>query len=663
MPIKYLNFFKIQVLIFILISSMILAGLFFIYLYIPVDFTPLEYYQNSNPSILLAHDGTEWARFEISRKDIITIGELPKHLINAFLAAEDGEFFTHHGISLRGIIRSSLVNLSNRNRAQGASTITQQLVKQLFLDSKKSFTRKIKEQFVALAVESKFTKEHILQTYLNHVYFGAGIYGIEAAAQRFWAICAKDLNIHQSATLAAILKSPKKYCPIYNKENSKKRRDAILKNMLISGMINKNQYEFAIKQEIETIDEDKYSKAPHLKESIRNYLEDLLGKKELYTKGFKIQTTIDPEIQEKAELIFKSRIKTLRSEFNEEIDGAMISLDTKTGEIKAVIGGLDYNKSKFNRAFSAKRQLGSIFKPIIYSAALEMGLSLADLATDEQIIFNDYGNIWSPRNSIRKFEGQMTLARALYRSNNIISIKTLLSVGLDPVIDLAYKSGIIGPIGKHKSIALGCIDATIKEACGMFNIFANNGIFVQPHYIKWVKDEWGNKIHNFVPIKRRVISSKTASQIAKVLSISMEKHFENTNLSSMQSIGKTGTTNGARTCWFMGATPKLMTGFYIGCDNNKELGKSVFSSKTVLPMWVDFNKSLNHESVNLNFKFDESLKEVTINSKTGDMIFDKSLSPYAISILVKPERIFSGKLIQTSIDKFAKIKANYISLP
>lgn len=583
-----------------------------------IDFSLLEQTSQGKPSILLDDEGREWARFSYDKRKSVDITLLPDHVIHAFVAAEDHNFFNHPGISLKGIIRSLLINIYHGKIVQGASTITQQLVKLLFTDSRRTVMRKLKDQFLALLVERQFTKDHILQLYLNNICFGCGIYGIQAASERFWSKSAYDLTIDEAASLAGIVKNPSHYCPLLYPLSAQKRRSIVLRSMAQMGFITQAEYDVYKNKPLELKIPQTTCIAPHLKEYIRLYLEKKVGKKQLYAGGLIIQTTLNSSIQKKAMEIFHDQIAILRSGKMANVDGGLITIEGKTGYIKALVGGYDFNVSQFNRVIHARRQIGSTFKPLIFTVALQKGMNFAQTEIDEPIEVVQANSSWKPRNAIRRFEGEMTLARALAHSNNIIAIKTLLSVGFEPVIALARSCGLPENIPSYPALGLGCIDGTLKEVVGMFNIFAQHGMYVEPHCIRWVKDEWGTKIINYTPQEKRVISARHAGQVAKVLAIGMErarKKYKDKEWLATEAIGKTGTTNDSRTCSFVGATPDFTTACYIGNDDNSTLGSNVFAVSTCFPIWRNLHKLL---PVNQNkFSYDASLKELVIHARTG----------------------------------------------
>jgi len=614
-------------------SAFVCGALFFVVHNHTIDFSILAQYDSGRPSILLDDEGNEWGRFQLDRRDPVDGARLPQHVINAFIAAEDWDFFSHNGISWKGIIRSIAVNIYHGRKAQGASTITQQLVKLLFFDSQKTFTRKIKEQLYAVLVEQQLTKEQILYTYLNNVCFGCGIYGVEAASQRFWSKHAHEISVDQACTLAGIIRSPARYCPLVYPLSAQKRRDVILGKMKHLGFITAQEYEDLLALAVEIKDKNYDTFAPHIKEMLRMSLENIVGKTALYSAGLHIQTTVNRAMQHAAQDVFKAKVIALRTELGDEIDGGLIVLDRKSGEIKALVGGFDFASSKFNRAMQARRQIGSIIKPLIYAAAMENGMTFADTEIDEPTEWVQNGVVWAPKNYDKKFNGQITLAYALSRSNNIVAIKTFLRVGPHAVIDLAKKCRIKSDFHAYPSLALGCVDVILCEAAGMFNVFANDGVYVEPHVLSWIKDRWGTRIYKTAVDTERVIESCIVGQVKAVLCLGPERvklTYGANNWIKSEAMSKTGTTNDSRTCWLIGSTPTLTTAVYVGFDDNRTMGKNVYPIRTAFPIWLGFNRAVDPPEK--TFSYDPSLQRKVINERTG---LPSALGkPGAISILV-----------------------------
>lgn len=617
------NFFFHVLIVFSFLSVAFVLGLIFcLQNNLWMDFSVLENYNPGKPTILLDDQGQEWARFELDRRQIVKLDQVPKHLIDAFLVSEDRAFFKHRGVSWRGILRSALVNMRYGRIVQGASTITQQLVKLLFFDSRRTFKRKIQEQLVALLVERQFTKEQILETYLNQVYFGCGIYGVEAAASRFFGKTVSEINISESAVLACIVKSPAQYCPLLCPLSSERRRNLVLHQLAKQHLIDQVEYQQLISQPLQICQVDQAQLAPHLKEKIRQFLELKFGKKALYHEGLMIQTTINCELQKIAEIEFNQQFLKLKKELGSTVDGALLSMDTKTGEIKALVGGFDFKASKFDRALVARRQMGSIFKPIVYAAALQAGYDFRHVEIDEPVEVVFQGKLWHPRNHTRSFDGSMTLARALSVSNNVIAVKALVLAGCSNVAALGEKFYLNAPIKPYPSIALGCVEATLGQAAGAFNVFANGGRYVEPHYLKWVKNQWGGKIWQNTKISEQVLSTNIASQITKVLTIGMNRFLNKLDGHRKllaEAIGKTGTTNDSRTCWFAGATPSLTTVLYLGRDDNSSLGQDIYPVRTLFPIWLAIYQKIIKKPE--SFIYDPSLQEVNIDLVSGKQVW------------------------------------------
>lgn len=597
-----------------------------------IDVSAFETYNPGRPSLVLDDAGNELTRFALDRRDPVPLALLPAHVIDAFLSAEDWQFFSHSGISWRGIIRSILVNIYHGRKVQGASTITQQLVKLLFCDHAKTFSRKIKEQVYAMIIEQQFTKHQILEIYLNHVCFGYGIYGVEAAAQRFWNTSITEVSLDQAATLAGIIRSPANYCPLVHPLSSEHRRNVILNVMRKRDLISEQEYHQAVKKPVKIENTDQSMSGAYVKEMLRQFLEKKVGKIALYSGGLTIQTTINTSLQQCAEQEFQQQVMQLRQKLGKPIDGGLISLDVQTGEIKALVGGIDFLASPFNRAVQARRQLGSIFKPLVYAAALERGMDFDEVVMDEPIQVEQADIVWSPNNWNKKFNGPITRAFALSHSNNIVTIKTLLETGVQKVIDVAKRCHLPGPYFPYPSLALGCIDSTLIQAAATFNIFANNGMYVEPHCITWVKDRWGAKIYKADMVSERVLSTYVVSKVAKVLMHGLQRvrKFFTDQWFTGEAISKTGTTNDSRTCWYIGSTPTITTAVYLGCDDNQPLGAHVYPIRTAFPIWLAVTRTVSAQGQ--RFMFDPTLQIRLINEKTGEMCTKDD--PKAVEILV-----------------------------
>ncbi|MCK4517134.1 PBP1A family penicillin-binding protein [Candidatus Babeliales bacterium] len=615
-------FKKIFTISIVLSACLAIGAAFFLFEYEWVDFSQLEHFLPAKPSIILDDQGDEFARFELDKRELVTYEKLPDILVKAFIAAEDHNFFSHNGISLRGIIRSFLVNLYNWRVVQGASTITQQLAKLIFLSYDRSFLRKFQEIFLSFQIERHFTKKQILQLYVNNVYFGRGVYGVAAASRRFWNKSVLDLSVDEAATLASVAKSARLYSPLNALENAKRRRDITLKSMKTLGFISLQESEEAMEKELLVEDYLPGNRVRlYIQEWIRQWAEQEWGREILYKNGLKIKTTINKKKQDFAEKLFCKKVEELRPKVGDELNGGMIAIESNTGKIKVCIGGYDFRESQFNRAFQAVRQVGSSFKPIVYAAALQSGLGMDTVMLDSPITMTLPGNpqAWRPRNWTHRFEGEMTLVKALSYSNNIITIKTLMQTGVERIVELARKFGIRRELTNYPSLALGTAEATVEENVAAFNVFANNGIYVKPFLVESVRDEWGRKLWEHEAEKRMVLDSKTNSKMVNALAMRLKQNKRLLGLKNWidaEVIGKTGSTNEAGTTWYVGATPELTTAVYLGRDDNKPMGKFVFGYQTAYPIWFDFYRGIKFKKK--QFYVDPELKEVLIDWNSGD---------------------------------------------
>jgi penicillin-binding protein 1A len=620
----------------------------------PIDLTVLERYAPAKPTILLDDQGQEWARFEFDARQYKTLKEFPQILIDAFLCSEDREFYQHHGLSVKGILRSTIKNTLAGKIVQGASTITQQLVKLLYFDCQKTYKRKLKELIVSLLIEHYYTKQQILEIYLNHVYFSYGIYGVEAAAQRFWHKSISELTVAQCATLASIIQCPGLYSPLIYPERTLVRRNIILQSMWRLGLIDNEEYQTARQEKLECLAQDTHCIAPHAKEAIRQFLEKKFGRDAVYKTGLIVRTTLNFQLQEKANQAFKNQITKLKDSLKKDIDGGLVIIQKDTGDIKALVGGFDFAASKFNRVTQARRQLGSIFKPLIYAKVIEKGYSLTDLVDDLplEIATNGPKN-WCPQNFNKKFAGPMTMAKGLSYSNNIVSIKALNLAGIEEVCQVAKNLNFVPP-GKFQSLALGCLDGTLIDVVGAFNVFTNHGEYVTPNLIKWVKSHRGVKIFNAEVKRKKIFDSQVSDQVVSVLSIGMER-FKARNAAKLQTqaFGKTGTTNDNRINWFCGATSNLTTALCLACDDNQPLGFNVYPVTTAFPIWLAIHQDFKHP----DFYFHPALKTVKINWQNGALV--NNLAPSSLDLVeLHVNEVRAGRYVEPLIPE-AVLKDNH----
>ncbi len=639
-----MHIFKV-IIYYTLIGSCFLAGILaYLFTHVTIDFSTLENYDPGKYSIVLDDTGNELTRFQLDRREPVPLESLSPNLIQAFLAAEDQNFFLHHGISLKGMLRSFIANFTRGKIVQGASTITQQLIKLLFLDNRRTFERKFKELFLALIAEHQFSKEQILQTYLNHIYLGCGIYGVEAASQRFWNTSCGNLTISQAATLAGIVQSPERFCPLTHPDQALRRRNVILWRMLNQKKITKQEYSQAKEEPLNLQDATAGCCAPHVKQMIAQAVENLVEKKELYSGGLVIQTTISSMLQKKSAKIFTKHLKHNQKSTDVLLDGGLVLIEGSSGKIKVLIGGNNFNESQFNRVTQARRQLGSIFKPLIFATAIDHGARMDDICNDDPITIEFNNTLWSPQNYNHKFVGPVTRAYGLYRSLNTIAIQTLYTAGIQNTIHAAHACGITQEMAPYPSLALGCVDATLLQAVSMFNCFAQQGKYYEPYYIEWIKNSQGKKIYKHTPAEHQALSWLSTSQVSAALATRMtqlqKKHPAGSPITAFKPgtlIGKSGTTNDARNCFFVGATPRYTAAAFYGNDNNLAMGDSIFASQTVMPLVIEVLKK-TEPSPNDRFMYHPDLQSVIIDEFTGQPKKDLQ-DPHAIEILVPRGRL------------------------
>lgn len=583
-----------------------------------------------NPSIVYDDQNKKLFEFSLCEKEKISLESINPIIIKAFIAIEDRTFFDHQGISIKGITRSIIANVYQKRLAQGASTITQQLIRLLLLNQEKTIVRKLQELWYTIVIEYYYSKDQILEEYLNNTYFGAGIYGIKKACNRFWQKDPSSISIAQAATLAGIIQSPSRLCPLKFKDRALSRRNIVLKAMHSCNYINDQEYEQAYHEELTITEIEDLDPYAHIKEMVRKEVTKILGKKALYTDELIISISINQSMQEQAHTLFKKHFLQLKKKIHSDIDGGLICIDNKTGEIKSLIGGYQYSYSQFNRATQAYIQIGSTIKPLVFANAIMNNISLTSTEIDEPINRIIDQQLWSPTNYDKKFRGQMTLAYALAHSNNIVTIKTLEKITPERFVQTLKKFGILKNIKPYLSLALGCIELPLKEIAHIFMVFANNGQQKPISLVQSIK----NNSNDYIWINTNkeintVIQPKVATQIQSVLQYNLTHVYQ--KKLSIPAFGKTGTTNDHRTCLFVGSTPSWTTALYCGRDDNKSMGNNIFPSRTLIPLWVDFNQSVNQPCK--HFPYLPELQEVTIHGKTGEMT--TSDDPEAIIMLIE----------------------------
>jgi penicillin-binding protein 1A len=498
--------------------------------------------------------------------EALTLKELPPYLPKAFVAIEDRRFYSHFGIDPVGIARAAVANILHVGVAQGGSTITQQLAKNLFLTPQRTLTRKIQEVVLALWLEHKFSKTEILQLYLNRVYFGAGAYGIEAAAQRYFGKSARQVTLAEAAMLAGLVRSPSRLEPIHNPTGAERRAQLVLRAMVEANFITKKMAQIAMAHPPRVVQQAGNGSVNYVADWIMDELDDLVGRVD---RDIVVETTIDPAVQAAAEKALDDALAQKGDKLGVH-QGAVVVM-SPDGTVRAMVGGRDYAESQFNRAVAAKRQPGSAFKPFVYLTALERGLTPDTVRLDGPISVKG----WKPENYSREYFGPVTLTRGLALSLNTVSVRLTLEFGPTAVVQTAHRLGIASKLEANASIALGTSEVTPIELVGAYAAFANGGFAIAPHVVERVRAADGSVLYAHVPEGLgRIIAPRYVAMMnfmmQQTLLVGTARRAE---LPGWQAAGKTGTSQDWRDAWFVGYTSHLVAGVWLGNDDGSPTHK------------------------------------------------------------------------------------------
>ena len=569
---------------------------------------------------------------EAESRDAVKLEDVSPYVKEAFLAIEDKKFYSHHGLHFKGIIRAVLTNFLKGKATQGGSSITQQLAKNAFLTPERTFSRKVKEAILTYQIERTYTKDEILERYLNEIYFGSGSYGIKNAADQYFRKDPKDLNIAEAALLAGIPNRPTKYDPNRSLENALHRQQIILKEMFEDGRITKEEYEEALAYKFELENEENVKNVPkntsiiynrrpkkaynnpELTTIVENYLAEIYDDEQIYSSGLKIYTTIDLDYQKVARDTFNAYPYFK----NKEINGAMVTLDPFTGGIVSIVGGKNFKAGNFDRATMARRQLGSSFKPFVYLKALEEGYEPYSVVVND---FVAYGK-WAPKNFDGRYTFNSTLVNSLNLSLNIPAVKLMDAVTVD-----AFKEEMTDKIKLSSEVqdltaALGSVDSTPVNTAANFSIFVNGGYIVKPNIIREIRDNQDiliyvadiEKVKAFDSVDVSVITAMLKSVVSN--GTATKARVVDKSGRPIQQAGKTGTTSEHRTAWFVGITPEYVTVCYIGRDDNKLMYGKMTGGSAVAPMWARYYQTLINKGLYTPGKF-EFLENYL---ETGDLV-------------------------------------------
>ncbi len=522
--------------------------------------------------------------------------EIDPLLAKAFVAAEDANYFEHPGLDIWSIVRAAFSNLRSGKYSQGGSTITQQVTRALMLSKEKSMNRKISEAILSYRLEKVLGKEQILAIYLNEIYLGEGAYGVEAASRVYFSKPSSQLNLAEIAMLAGLPQSPSRYSPLKNYKAARARQRYVLNRMAETGMVSP---EVARKAWAYNLKFNHSGQAKgdngYFSDYVLHQLKKKYGEEEIYHQGLTVWTTLDSRMQKIAQdtVYNETQLIGKKIKSRQPPQGALVVIDNKSGQIRALVGGNDYRKSSYNRAVSAKRQPGSAFKPLVYAAAFEKGISPGEYYDDSPLrIRNRDGSVWQPQNYSRTYAGAMRLSDALIHSNNIITIRLLQEIGVSSLINLAKRMGIHSELSRDLTLALGSSGVSLLELTGAYSVFANRGLYRPPVAIIKVKERDGKIKHWSGGESKQVLSPLTAVKITTILQEVIRVGTGQLAAGVRDAAGKTGTSNNNVDAWFIGYTPGVTTGVWIGHDNGASMGKNASGGQIAAPLWKDFMKKL-----------------------------------------------------------------------
>ena len=559
--------------------------------------TALETFQPLQGTKIYDDNDELVTELHVERRIFVPLAHIPQSLRDAVIATEDKRFYYHWGIDPIGIARAVIQNYRSGRIGEWGSTITQQLTKLLVLTPEKSLERKLKEAILALELERRYPKDRILEMYLNQIYFGHGAYGVEAAARTYFGKSVSELSVRESALVAGLPRAPSSYSPFEHADIARRRRDTVLRRLVEYGSITEEDSKRLARSDLGLIPpERRRNTGQYFLEYVQQALEAKYGADMVFKGGLHVYTTLNPTVQLMAEQAVRDGLKALegrsaKGTATDHPEGALVSIEPQTGYIRAMVGGYDFFRSEFNRAVQARRQPGSAFKPLVYIAALEAGLTPATRIEDAPVAYavGPNGQAWKPENYDRRFRGPTTLQQAIEESVNVVTIKVQEQIGLRQTIDVARRFGIASPLQANLSLALGTSDLTLLELTSAYATLANQGVLVPPTAIRYVTDPQGKLLEEHVPDGTVAISPEMAYVVTHMLRGVVDRGTGQAAKALGRPVAaKTGTTNDYSNAWFIGFTPRLATGVWVGYDRPRSLGKDETGSRVAVPIWVNF---------------------------------------------------------------------------
>ncbi|MFQ5583403.1 MAG: penicillin-binding protein 1A [Calditrichia bacterium] len=592
--------------------------------YLAQGMPSLTQLENIEPPLvtrLYSEDGKVIHELFIHNRIYVSFEKIPDHTIQALLDTEDREFYQHWGINLKRVPKAIFIDLISMSFRQGFSTITMQLARNLYFGFQKNLVRKFREILTAIQIERTYSKQEILEMYLNMAFFGHGTYGIQSASKKYFGRDVSELSIDESAVLVAMLKGPNRYSPIKYPQRVIERRNLVLYNMLVCGNLTEAEFDSLKGLPIVLRKTPEYSSmAPYFTEYVRiqlNQLQDSLNVN-VYKDGLNVYTTLNSTIQACMDSAIKKHMPKLQEEVTKslqkwkeennipdslfekksQVQIGFMAMNPRNGHILAMTGGRDFENSQYNRATQAARQPGSAFKPFLYAAAIDNGYTPADKILNQPVVINNPdGTRWDPENFDKTFGGLTTLREALRHSLNLVSARLILEIGPSVVVDYAHRMGITTNLRPFPTLALGSSEVYLKDLVNAYGVFANQGVLVEPIAITRIEDRHGNVIYESRPRHKEVLSRATSYILTNMLedvinhgtggSARWKYHF------NAPAAGKTGTTDNYTDAWFVGFTPLIAAGVWVGLDAPElKLGRGQTGSRAALPFWADFMKAV-----------------------------------------------------------------------
>lgn len=581
----------------------------------------LEAYVPRQTSKVYAADGRFITELGLERRTLMRLQDIPKHVRDAIVITEDKRFYSHNGIDFIRIFGALARNVKAGSYVQGFSTITMQLARNVFSDRisrEKTLLRKIKEGRVATAIEQRYSKDKILELYLNQVYLGNGAYGVETASQRYFGKSVRDVTVAEAAVLAGLLKGPERYNPRRFPDRAIQRRNTVIELMRRAGAVSAADASLAKAYPLQLAERTESGDvAPYFVEWVRQVLEEELGNR-LYNEGFKVYTSLDVDMQTAAERALENQLQAIEAgrhgaykhltyeaylarsaEGGERgaanspyLQGAFVAIDPRSGAVRAMVGGRDFGDSKFNRAVQALRQPGSTFKPIVYAAAIHEGFSPATVVDDSPIAMEQLsGETWTPQNYDLKFQGDLPLRKALYQSRNLPAIRTGMAIGPEAVTSMARRFGLTTPIPPYPSMYIGAADVYPLQMIGTYSVFANLGLRTTPHAIVRVEDSKGDVVWKPKLVREPVLSPEESWLMVSMMKDVVIRGSGARVWSSgfrVPAGGKTGTTNDGADVWFIGYTADLVAGVWMGFDKPQKIKNNAQGGELAAPAWAAF---------------------------------------------------------------------------